>query len=254
MTENIMKTNKYSWIMLFLMAVIFVSSCNKKDYLDSGIHDPIYNGTTMQFLESRPELFDSLIRIIKIADLEQVINKPEMTFFAPANVTINKSIYQLNRQLYLLGQDTVKDLSQVDPKVWKKFLSRYILDGKYLLKDFPQLDTLNLDIYPGQGYTSYAEEPVNIGVLYNDVVSKNSAGVEQVIKYAGYRQLYISYVYNFSNESTATNFINAPVATSDLQTSTGVLHVLNFSKHNFGFNAYEFSSTAYSTGIKPASK
>jgi len=248
-----MKTNKISWIIVLLLMIIFSSACKKEYYLDSGTHEAQFDGTTMDYLKSRPELFDSLIRVIKLAELENVIDNQSMTFFAPANATINKSVFLLNRQLYLLGQDTVKQLDQIDPSVWKKYLSRYILPGKYLLKDFPQLDTTNLDVYPGQGYITFAEEPMNIGVLYNDVVSKNSAGVEQTIKYAGYRQLYISYVYNFSNESSANQFINAPVATSDIQTNSGVLHVLNFSKHNFGFNAYDFSSTAYSIGIKPQS-
>lgn len=232
------------------LSVLMMASCQKEYYLDQGVHDPEFNGTTMEFLASRPELFDSLTRIIHLSGLQEAIDRGPATFFAPPNASINKSVVMLNRQLYLNGQDTVVDLSQVDPGVWRKYLARYIVNDKFLLKDFPQIDTLNLDVYPGQGYLSYLEEPMNIGVLYNDVTSENSAGVEQTIKYAGYRQLYISYVYDFSNESTATQFITAPVATSDIQTHSGSLHVLNFSKHAFGFDANDFVSTAYSVGIK----
>lgn len=244
--------NRYntSWILTVLLSLIVMTSCQKEYYLDEGVHDPNYDGTTMEFLASRPELFDSLTRIIKLSGLEDVINEGPATFFAPPNASINKSVVMLNRQLYLTGQDTVLELNQIDPAVWRKYLARYIVDDKFLLKDFPQIDTLNLNVYPGQGYLSHLDEPMNIGVLYNDVTSENSAGVVQTIKYAGYRQLYISYVYDFSDESTATQFITAPVATSDIQTHSGALHVLNFSKHSFGFDAFDFVSTAYSTGIK----
>lgn len=239
-----------SWILTVLLSIIMMSSCQKEYYLDDGVHDAQYDGTTMQFLASRPELFDSLTRIIKLSGLEEVINTGPVTFFAPPNASINKSVVMLNSYLYLNGQDTVLELSQIDPSVWRKYLARYIVDDTFLLKDFPQIDTMNLEVYPGQGYLSYLDEPMNIGVLYNDVTSENSAGVVQTIKYAGYRQLYLSYVYDFSDESSATQFITAPVATSDIQTHSGALHVLNFSKHSFGFDANDFVGNAYSIGVK----
>lgn len=222
------------------LSFLLLASCTKEYFMDSGIHAPVYNGSNMQYLESRPELFDSLVQIVKIAGLENDVDMNNTTFFVPANVSIRKSVRNLNSYLHVQGRDTVVNLDQVAPAVWKKFLSRYIIKDKYVLKDFPQIDTNNRQVFPGQGYLTFAGEPMIIGVNYNDVKSKNSAGVEQVIKYAGYRQLFITYSY-----------IHSPVATSDLQTNTGVLHVLNFKQHSFGFDSYEFVIAAYNAGIKP---
>lgn len=235
-----MKTINMKVVFAVAISFLLLSACTKEYFLDSGVHQPVYNGSNMQYLESRPELFDSLVQIVKIAGLENEVNKANTTFFVPPNVSIRKSIRNLNSYLYRQGLDTVVDLAQVDSAVWKKYLSRYILKDKYVLKDFPQIDTNNRQVYPGQGYITYNGEAMNIGVNYNDVASKNSAGVEQIIKYAGYRQLFISY-----------GFINSPVATSDLQTNNGVLHVLNFQLHSFGFDSYEFVTAAYNVGIKP---
>jgi len=221
----------------FISSLLLLASCTKDYYEDGGVHDPKYDGTIMAFLKSRPELFDTLVKVLEYTKYAELLDKPDanITFFAPCSQSINRSIYALNNQLYIKGQDTIFDVKQVSPEVWEKYLGQYIYEDKYLLKDYPQIDTANMLVYPGQGYISISGEPMNIGSFYYDVVSKNNAGVEQVIKYAGYRQILI----NYSN----------PVATSDIQPTNGVLHVLNFSKHAFGFYTYDFSQSAINEGV-----
>lgn len=220
-----------------ISSLVLLASCSKEYYEDGGLHEAKYDGTIMQFLKSRPELFDTLVQVIGYTKYAQLLDDPSanVTFFAPTNQSIMRSMLRLNEQLYFSGQDSTHSVSQVAPEVWEKFLGLYIYNEKYLLKDYPQVDTTNLLVYPGQGYISANGLAMNIGTFYNDVVSKNSAGVEQVIKYAGYRQVII----NYSN----------PVATSDIQPNNGVLHVLNFTKHTFGFYTYDFTLDAISKGI-----
>lgn len=220
-----------------MISIFSFSSCTKEYYEDGGIHNAKYDGTIIQFLKSRPELFDTLVKVVNLTKYASLLDAPNsnITFFAAPNQSIAKSITTLNRQLFLRGQDTVLDVRQIPATVWEKYLGQYIFQEKFLLKDYPQIDTANLLVYPGQGYISIGGEPINIGTFYNDVKSKNSAGVEQIIKYAGYRQVLI----NFNN----------PVATSDLQPTNGVVHVLNFSKHTFGFSSYDFTSSVINSGI-----
>lgn len=227
---------KYVFLTI-ISSLMILASCTKEYYQDGGVHNPKYDGTILHFLKSRPELFDTLVKVLEYTKYAELLDKPSanVTFFAPTSQSINRTILALNRQLFDKGQDTIHDVKQVSVEVWEKFLGHYIYNDKYLLKDYPQIDTANMLVYPGQGYISINGEPMNIGTLYNDVVSKNNAGVTQVIKYAGYRQLII----NFSN----------PVATSDIQPTNGVLHVLNFSKHAFGFYTYDFSLDAINKGI-----
>lgn len=226
-----------SAFMIFIALVMMFTSCSKEYYIDGGVHDATYDGNIREFLESRPELFDSLVKIIDLTEHGSLLESPQanITFFAPTNQSIIKTIQTLNRQLYSRAQDTILDVRQVSPEVWNKYLARYIFRDKYLLKDYPQLDTLDILTYPGQGYLSIGGEAVNIGAFYNDVVSTNSAGVQQIVKYAGYRQIIIDY--------------NNPVATSDLQPNNGVVHVLNFFRHSFGFSSYGFATDAINQGI-----
>ncbi|WP_039054360.1 fasciclin domain-containing protein [Sphingobacterium sp. T2] len=221
----------------FMSIGIAMSSCKQDYYMDGGVHNPNYDGTILQFLKSRPELFDTLVKIIDMSEYASLLNDPnaKITFFAPTNQSIVKSMGVLNRQLYSNGHDTLLDVRQVSPAVWNKYLARYIFNDKYLLKDFPQIDTNNMLAYPGQGYLSIKGDPINIGTFYNDVITRNNAGVEQIVKYAGYRQIVVAY----SN----------PVATSDIQPVNGAVHVLQFQKHSFGFSSFDFATDAINYGF-----
>lgn len=233
-----MKKNNIKYFLLAICCSFFlVISCDKNYYEEGGVHSPEYNGTILQFLKSRPELFSELIKVVELSGYNTLLDDPnkEITFFAPSDVSIQKSMLRLNRELFLRGKDTVKNLNQVSPEIWKKFVSRYIYEGKSMLKDFPHLDTNDILAAPGQSYISYNGEILNIGVFKNDVVTKNSSGEQQIAKYVGYRQLIIGY----SN----------PVATSDIQPTNGVVHVLNFTKHSFGFRTFEFVDEAINRGI-----
>ncbi|MDH5828163.1 fasciclin domain-containing protein [Sphingobacterium faecium] len=241
--KNLLKNS----VFLLVMLLIF-TACKKEDYMDTGVHNPNYNGTVWQFLESRPDLFDTLTVALKIAKLDDVLKNEEVTFFAPPDPSILKSVWLLNEALFRSGQDSITSLDQIKPEIWRKYLSQYIMKGKYVAKDFTQLDTLKLDSYPGGVFKTIDGKDMNIGVFYNDVKSSD----KQVIKYAGYRQLYLNYPYAIPGlEEFLLPFVTAPVATSDIQPTNGVLHVLQFSKHALGFRSYLFAEDAMVQGILP---
>ncbi|MCX2473760.1 fasciclin domain-containing protein [Pedobacter sp. MC2016-05] len=230
---------KFLYIAVVLITTL--TSC-KKYYFDTGIHDPKYIGTTLQYLQEKKPLFDTTLTVIKLAEMESVLSNPNdpYTFFAPMSGSIRNAIYRLNRSLETSGKDTVSQLSQIDKSVWRNNLSLYIFKGANLLKDYPQRDTISFQAFPGQGYNSYSNRVMNIGVIFND-----AGGVT----YAGYRQLFLAYIPDLSNPQVA--LANAPVATSDIQTNTGVIHVLRKNKHNFGFNTTRFIDEVIAAGIKP---
>ena len=50
-----------------LLSTLLMSSCNNDDYLvDGGISNPYFDGNVMQYLESRPDLFEDLVKVIKL--------------------------------------------------------------------------------------------------------------------------------------------------------------------------------------------
>lgn len=236
-------------IAILFFGTLFLGVACKKDYFhDTGVQKGIYDGSSLEFIHSRPDLFDSLSKVIKLAGMEEFIDKNPNSFFAAPDYTIQRSVKALNKFLYDNGKDTVARLEQIHPDIWKSYLSLYIFNKVLFLKDVPQIDTLNMNVYPGQGFATVANQNMNLGVLYNDVKSSGSGG-SQVVKYAGYRQLYISYINNISDLQALGAMINAPVATSNIKTNNGVVHVLNLNKHNFGFDTFKFISSVYSKGL-----
>lgn len=247
--------------LLLVIGFSVITSCKRDEYfIDTGTTNPNFNGSILAYLESKPAYFDTLTRVINIAGMNDVFEKEQITFFAPTSSTIYKSLRALNADLRRSGKDTVSKLEQIRPATWKEALSMYIFKGVNRLKDYPQLDTIAFSAFPGQGYTSYAGRTMNIGVLFNDAVTARNAdgSPKTFVKYAGYRQLYISYIPDFSNPTL--NLLNIPVSSSDIAPTNGVVHVLAqnvfngstlVSKHNFGFNTRTFIDKVIADGILP---
>jgi len=224
------------------LSVFLLTYCTDDSYLvDGGKSNPVFPGTVWDFINSRPDLFDTLRYSIQIAGMESVFTDENITFFAPPDISILNTLNLLNDYLYRTGKDTIADLKQIKPDVWREFLGLYIIPDRYLLKDIVQIDTTMLSAYGGQAYLSYNGRPMNMGVIYHDVVSGDNR-----IKYAGYRQLLYSYIYDF----TELDMQNAYVATSDIQTDNGVVHVLRYSDHFFGFSQNQFLINVITAGIE----
>lgn len=199
--------------------LMMVASCKQDEYYrDGGKSNPVSDKDILQYLESNPQ-FDTVAQIVKLAGMEEIFKNEKITFFAPTDEVIRRTIGTLrtgglNTALFALGKDTVKVLSDVDPGIWRKYLSRYIFKGAYKLNDYPQLDFQLKAIYPGSFYRTYTNDIANIGVVYNSVNG---------VRYIGYRQLSISFI---PDPSDPDQFIPAAVASSDIQPKNGVVHVL----------------------------
>ena len=235
-------------VLLFSLAF---SSCKRDEYyIDGGLANPYFNGTILEYLESKPIEFDSVAQIIKLAGLEETFHNDEFTFFAPRDENIKRLIGQVgledivdrlvyggvNQQLYDQGLDTIENLADVDSAIWRKYLERYMFRGRNLLMDYPQIDFELLNTFGGQNYYSYNNTVSNIGVVYHDAVTDAGKSSETVLKYMGYRQLNISYIPNISEPDT---WITVKVASSDIQPTNGVVHVLDFTNGLFGFAEWE---------------
>lgn len=68
-------------ICAFLLATLSLGSCNSDDYLvDGGTSNPYFDGNVMQYLESRPDLFKDLVKVIKLTKWEDILTNEEVTF------------------------------------------------------------------------------------------------------------------------------------------------------------------------------
>jgi hypothetical protein len=228
-------------IIIAVLTTTILSGCQKKDYFtDTGKHTANYQGTVLDYLKSKPQMWDSLVKVIRIAGMEDVFKNEQITFFAPADSCIKRSMTTLNFVLDILGKPRVTRIEQIKPEVWKNQLSRYLFKGARGMNDYPQLDPDNLSAYPGQIYSSYLGEIMNVGVIYND-----AGGV----KYAGYRQLRLSYIPSKSAPRDYTTWFSVTVATVNVAPTNGYVHVLNYPNHNFGFEMGQFIDDVLDKGI-----
>ena len=79
-------------IAIALVSMVFTSGCTKDYYADGGTLDPDKTMTlgmsTMDYLKSRPEIFDTLTTLISLTGLEAAVNANGSTFLAPKNYSI----------------------------------------------------------------------------------------------------------------------------------------------------------------------
>ncbi|MBE8712268.1 fasciclin domain-containing protein [Sphingobacterium hungaricum] len=220
---------------LFLGLSIFalLASCAKDDYyIDGGLANPHFDGTMLEYFDSKPRQFDTIAQIIRLAEMEEIFSTGDITFFAPSDDCIKRFIGTintdgLNRDLYNSLLDTIVNLSDVSPEIWQAYLTPLIFKSKKLLADYPQVDFNLLNVHGGQNYISEWQTVSNIGVVFNDAVSADG---KSVLKYLGYRQLNFTPFY--ANSATIDNNNTIPVASSDIQPTNGAVHVLDYTRRD----------------------
>ncbi|GAA4319652.1 hypothetical protein [Compostibacter hankyongensis] len=239
------KTVQVKMICCVAAAALALSACQKEEdyYHDSGLHNPYFEGSVLDYLDAQPFYFDTVSLIVRLSGMEDVFKNDSVTFFAPTDRSVERLIRNTNNYLYLLGYDTVRTLGDVPQGIWRKYLTLYLFHGANQLKDYPQIDYDLIPTYPGQGYLSWDGQPMNIGVIYND---------DNGVKYVGYRQLTIDYIPDTGHPRD--NWIVGYVASSNILTDNGTVHVLSDEHLFFGFDIDQFVSDmqAYisSQGIK----
>ncbi len=246
MNKNIIKIS----LLLMLVSTLAIS-CKKDYYQDTGVKTGEFDGTVLDYLKSKPQYFDSLVKIIDYAGLTSVFQNEEITFFAPADSSIRATYRECNIVLNLLGRTPITRYQQIKPAVWREALSRYIFKGAQSLTDFPQIDFENIAAFPGQIYNSYDDLIMNVGAIH---------GTGGNVPYAGYRQLVLSYIPTPSSARDYQTWTRAYVASVNVHPTNGYVHVLRYppvasggiglaEPHFFGFSPYKFLETAIIAGI-----
>lgn len=230
---------KLLYFAIFIVgASLTFAGCKKGDYYkDTGKLDPNFNGSIMEYLKSKPEYFDSLVKVINIAGYADVLNKENITFFAPADSSIRLALRQANEMRDAYGKDRITSINQISADIWRKYLGRYIFQFSKSLNDFSQIDFGAITSYPGQMYTAYTGELLNIGVIYDDLSNTNTAnGTTVTIKYGGYRHLAISFLNSPFSPTEVNTWVRADISSANIKPKNGYIHLIRFSNHRFGFS------------------
>jgi len=232
-------------IAICCLGLLAFTACQRdKYYKDGGLAQADFPGTMLDYLDAKPAPFDSLAQVVRLAGLSDMFNKEDITFFAPDDQVINRTIGTiytggLNTFLYQRGRDTVRELSDIDSSIWRKYLLQYIFKGVNRLKDYPQIDFSQVNIYPGGLYYTLGGNVMNIGVQFNDANG---------IKYLGYRQLKLTYIPDISRPDDGWSTYS--ISSSDIKPKNGVVHALLTDGMYLGFDAYNFFTEVYNAGLK----
>ena len=215
---------------------ILLSGCNQDDYLvDGGVASPYYEGNVMEYLESRPDLFNDLVKIVKMTKWERVFRDENeaVTFFAPTDFSIERGVNYLNNYLYrYTNKEQLTDFSQIRSSVWEDIIGMYVMKGKFHLKDIAQIDTMALSTFSGETHLTYSENyKMTMGVYY-----ESASG----IPYAGARRM--MYIYPDAGR------INSHVSSCNIEPCNGVVHVLRLD-HYLGFLQSKLYDEATDAGL-----
>lgn len=228
------------------LVLLTFTACKRDNYYkDGGLAEANFKGNMVQYLEANPVPFDTIAQIVKLAGLTDMFSKDSITFFAPDDQVIYRTIGtaftngSLNNFLYFQGRDTVRELSDIDSAIWRKYILQYVFKGVNRLKDYPQIDFDLVNIYPGGLYYSLAGNVMKIGVQFGDVNG---------IKYMGYRQLMLTFIEDISTPDEG--WITNKISSSDIKPTNGIVHALLPSGQYLGFDRYNFYTEVYNTGLK----
>lgn len=130
---------------LAIIACLVMFSCGTKyNYLDTGTSNGRFEGSMYELLKSDPNQWDSIVKIIERADLVEIFEKEDITFFAPTNFIFWKWFYYDDKnggyeQAVSYTPHGYTSISQIDPEVCKRIVLSHIVNGKIMRDDIPRV-------------------------------------------------------------------------------------------------------------------
>lgn len=207
-------------IAIALVSMVFASGCSKDYYTDGGTLNPDKTATlgmsTMDYLKSRPEVFDTLTTLITMAGLESEVNANGSTLLAPKNY----SIYNFFKLVYPDPEKrpkTFDEISNEEMEAITGILKNYIIPGKEIVRSGLST-TYSYD-------TTFGGTKARFNIVQDDYLGNVNMGAR-----------YIIFSLNVGIPGGAEVYQSVQVETADLRSTNGIVHVLAADSHIFGFN------------------
>lgn len=209
-------------VLLAFAVAMMVTSCKKDKYIIGGsLHDAHVNMSTYDYLKTN-RLFDTLLVLIDKAGMKEEING-DVTFFAPTDYSIKALLVRRQEKLQQENNDENLryNLSDLPIPELRDSLRSHLFTGKITRESLSLSNKL---------FTSKSNEPFSIRLI---------EGVSPGLVSSKPQYLFLVKLRNgLDPEPLPDNYADedkdiADVAqTSNIQTTTGVLHVLN-NTHRF---------------------
>lgn len=202
---------------LLIAAIAFASCGEDEGYY--ALKNPAegFDGTVLEYLESKPGVYDSLLRVVQRLGLEDVLRDSTVTLFAPSNTSFQLALTNLNN-LRKRNDKEPEYLINIDEVQLDTMMAQYIIRGNYptdslVLKDGLRLSSVRF------GYPMHAR-------LNDNSSSGFVTGGPTSIQFSDTKRS----LFERDWISTTTGSVN-------LAASNGVIHVLN-PDHVFGFDDF----------------
>lgn len=211
---------------LIALMVVLGSSCTKYDYIDSGLANGKHDCSMWDYFHTDGYDWDSTIIMIEHAGLKSLFDGTgeykEITFFGLTNHSIRGYILDRNQGLTEDDPDYLHRVTDISPEKCKDVLEKLVMSKRVMLKDVPRGNRVSvLDKYDER---EGMELSCVRGKLFLWTVRDAWNNVQDV----GAISLHIA-------SHNVTGARNEVVASTDIQTTNGIVQALNYD-----FDFYNF--------------
>lgn len=219
---------KYLRIVILCMVVGASVSCTKYNYIDGGVSNGVLDCTMWEYFHRDSRNWDSTILMIERAGLRSLFDGTgeykEITFFGLTGLSIERHIKNHNLGLKPTDLQYWHGVNSIPIDQCRDIIRKLVVPGRIMLADVPR--GTRVQVTEG-GVTTWKEtdgmacKTVDGGELF--VWTQREAYNE--VEDTGAFSLWIA-----SKNQRATS--NERIASTDIQTTTGIVHSLNY---NFRF-------------------
>lgn len=219
-----MATIKYIRIAFLCAMIAAFGSCTKYNYIDGGLSDGVHDCTMWEYFHKDSRNWDSTILMIERAGLRSLFDGTgeynQITFFGLTGLSIERHIQNHNKGMKPTDPQYWRGVNDIPVAQCKDIIQKLVVPGRIMLKDVPRGTRFQVT---EEGITGWKEtggkeyRTVGGGELF--VWTQREAYDE--VEDTGAFSLWIA-----SRNQSGTN--NDRIASTDIQTTTGVVHSLNY--------------------------
>lgn len=205
------------------LCVLLVMSCKKDNTYREELPSRQFTGTVYQYLQSQPENFKNVLRMLDKSGLGKMLATDKVTLLAPTDQSLQAALETYNVYRKTINQPPVT-LNDIDSSSWRAILGNYIFTGVFVAADFGGQD--------GRTLISKSIRPMDLRLVQRTAAGVQGLGPE-VVK------------FSYMNGSRfVRNWLSSFAGTSDIRTSNGMIFILE-PGHVLGFNTFTAKVSEY---------
>ncbi|MFC3198731.1 fasciclin domain-containing protein [Parapedobacter deserti] len=201
------------------VAALFAWGCDDNYFTDGGVLDErpgVLGVSTMDYLESRRELFDTLATLIRLCGLEEAVNRPGSTFLAPQDYAIH-NFFELAFPNPDERPATLAELPEELLAEIAEIIKNYIIPNEAIVRTGLSTAYSHTETLGGK--------KARFNLVRGDYLGNVNMGASVIV-----------FSLDVSGGIGRERYQSVHVVTSDLQSTNGIIQILRSDTHIFGFN------------------